>query len=124
VVRIVGGGVRERLLASFERILPPGQAALAPEIVHQGHGIEFDEVLGQISDRHPLAIGDLDHSAVRIDNPEDRPQKGCLARPVVAHETDPTAVGDRPVDLLEDLPVGEREADVSQVDHGLQLLVG
>ena len=117
VGRVIRIGLGERLLAQLHRLLQRGEAALLPEIVHEGHGVELDQILGEVADRHPFAVGDLDRAAIQIDAAEDRPQEGCLSRPVVADEADPAAVRDRPGDPVEDLPVGERQADVPQVDQ-------
>ncbi len=117
VVRIVGAGMGERLLAALHRLLQVREAALLPEIVHQRDGFELDEVLGEVADRHPFSVGDLDRSRIQIDAAEDRPQEGRLPGSVVAHEADPAPVRDRPVDPVEDLPVGKGEADVFQVDQ-------
>ena len=118
MVRVVGGGGGEGLLTAFELFLQFGDTALFPEIIQQRDGFKLYQVLGEVADRHPFPVGDLDCPAVEIDAPEDRPQHRRLAGAVVADEADPAAVGDRPVDLLEDLPVGERKADVPKINQG------
>ena len=117
MVRVVGAGMGKRLLAAFHRLLQVGEAALLPEIVHQRDGFELDEILGEVADRHPFSVGDLDRSRIQIDAAEDRPQEGRLPRSVVANQADAAPVRDRPVDLVEDLSVGKREADVFQVNQ-------
>ena len=121
VVRIVRFGMGERLLAALHRLFQVREAALSAEIVHQRYRFELDEVLGEVADRHFFAVRYLDRSRIEIDVAENRPQEGRLPRSVVADEADPTPIRDRPVDPLEDLPVGEREADVFQIDQIPQL---
>ena len=83
--RIVGiGMVGKRLLAALYRLLQRRDPALLAQVVHQRNRLQLDEVLGEIADRDPFAVRDLDRSRVQIDAPEDRPQERRLACPVVA----------------------------------------
>ena len=87
-------------------------AALLPQIFHEGKGLQFHQVLGQIAYRPVFSVRNLYAALIDIDHPEDSPEKGGLPGAVIPDETDPAFLRNHPGDVIEDRVVSKGQGDV------------
>jgi len=105
------------LLAIPDGCFQRGDAASILEEIHEGDGIEFHQILGQVGQGAVPAVGDLDGAAVEFQCAQDGLQQGGLSGAVVSHQTDPAPIRNAPGDIREDRLFPKGETDVFQVDQ-------
>jgi hypothetical protein len=105
---------------AFELPFRPGDARPFAKQPEQRDVLEFDEILGKISDTMPS--GDGYGSLVRFRRSGENPEKRGLSRSVGADETDPGAIGNVDRKTVEEKAFSETKRYIMYAYHALSIL--